>query len=207
MKQNRWLIGLCAVLVVVIVVSECRGTGGGAENAEAAQILQNELDALAPVREAAEATAALQDTLVAELRASLELERNERVADRAQTDRRISDARQTGAAALDSARANSSEAVGRYLDEHAAEDSVMIAGYESKIVSLEADTVALALELVETRRQALFNRQGWDVADESLVIAVAMNKEWQAAYTAQKRKGLLTSVGSGVLLVLALVVR
>lgn len=207
MKANPWLAGLVILALTLLGVSVCRGNADASDHAEAARSYANELDARDAIEQAAEATAAQQDTLVAELRASLESERNDRVAERAQTDLRIANARETGTVALDSARANASESVGRYLDAHEAEDSVMIAGYESKITSLEADTVALSLELVETRRQALFNRRGWDVADESLRIAMLRGDEWEAAYVAQRRKGLLTNVGSGVLLVVALVMR
>lgn len=207
MKTNPWLAGLLVGVMTLLAVSVCTGRGQASENAQAAQILKDSLGVLALAREARRATAALQDTLVAELRATLESERNDRVAERSRIDIRIADARQTGAAALDSARVRVSDEVGRYLDEHAAEDLVIIAGFESKVASLEADTVAMALELAETRRQALFAQRGWDLTKESLTLSMQESAQWQAAYRSQKRKGLLTNVGSVVLLVVAVVVR
>lgn len=207
MNREPWLALLLIAALTLVVFTVCSGNARTSSHVEAAESLQDSLDALAPAREAAEATAAQQDTLVAELRAKLEAERDARVAERDQTDITIAGAQQAGADALNAARAQASEAVGRYLDEHAAEDSVMVAGYESKITSLEADTTALATELVETRRQALFAQRGWDVAEESLMISVRESAAWQAAYRAHRKKSLLTNIGGGALLVLALVVR
>lgn len=194
MKRESWLAALLVGVVTLLVVSVCTGKGQASKDAEAAQILKDSLAVLAPGMEAAKVSAAQQDTLVAELRATLEAERTERVAERAQIDVRISDARQTGAAALDSARVRVNDEVGRYLDEHEAEDSVMIAGFESKVASLEADTVAMALELVETRRQVLFAQRGWKVTDDALVISIRGSAQWEAAYYSEKRSGKKTKV-------------
>ncbi len=202
--------GLALLLIAIfslLVFTVCSGNAKTSEHVDAAESLQDSLDALGVVRDAAEATAAQQDTLVAELRASLEAERDERVAERAGYRASIATEQAEHETLIDSVLSRVDSTTAEILARAQVADSLVHENYERVILAQDATITDLDLELVETRRQVLFAQRGWDVEAEALQISIRTNARWEAAYRSQKRKGTVEKVVGSVLLVLALAVR
>lgn len=205
MKREPWLAGLLTLVLTLLVVSVCTGKGQASEHAEAAQSAASELADQVLVIEAAEATAALQDTLVAELRSTLESERTERVVERAGYRASIATEQAEHETLIDSVISRVDSTTAEILVRAQVADSLVHENYERVILSQAEDMEAKDRELVETRRQALFAQRGWDLATEGFELSELRGDRWEAAYNAQGKNNLkwkLVAAGEALVILL-----
>jgi len=158
MKAAPWL--LVAVLAGLLAFTQC----GDSANVALAQAAEARADSLAAVERGLREAHDARDSLVRAMRDSLATERAARAAERAQAQQRTREAQRRGGEALDSARQLVSAEVGVYLDEHERQDAVMVAGFESQIASLVADTLSLTLALAEERALSEIRLAGWNAS-------------------------------------------
>ena len=132
---------------------------------------------------------------MAALTDSLAVERGARAVERDASRRQVTEARYVGAAALDSARATATSEVAAWIDVHALQDSVAFAGLAAEIASLEADTLAVHIELAATQSLLLTAREGWDTAELALTQSQIASDAWESTYRASQRSKWVERAG------------
>ena len=192
MTREHGLALLLIASLSFIVFSQCSGDDGISDDVQAALTAQDSLATLAPVMEALEAAVAAQDSLVVGLRDSLTVERATRATERAGY-----------TAAIETEQAEHDDLIGQIaervdsttavlLERAQAADELIHDNYERAIESQADDIASLIVELSAVERQAMLNRDGWDVSNEMRMQAEEAAASWQSAYRGERRKGTLT---------------
>lgn len=201
MTREHGLAVMLVVAFIFIVFSNQARSG----SAEAAQTAMDSVATLAPILEALEDSAATQDALVANLRDSLTVERQDRAVERAGYVASIEVEQAEHETLIDSVIARVDSVTAEILVRAQVADSMVHANYERVILSQAEDITGLEVELGAVTRQAALNREGWDITNESRMQAMEGARLWESSYHTERRRGTITKV-VGVLVVVATVV-